>query len=256
MPNNELFEIIGPALIAGLMISLTHAPLGIQVLKRGIIFIDLAVAQISGLCLIGASLWLFEPPWWLKQSIALSGAILAALAFRLIERRIPKQQEAIIGSCFVIAACLALILLAEHPHGGEELQHLLSGQILFVTWLDILSHAPIYLFVLTIWFSKASRYRNGLSFYLLFSLAITSSVQLVGVYVVFASLILPALAAINTKRKHVTAWICGLLSVNTGMFVATLFDLLTGPLIVVCYGLFCIVLVSFHKFRKLYHNKR
>ena len=235
--SSEMVEIIGPALAAGLMISLTHGPLGIEVLRRGIIFIDLAVAQISGLFLIIGSLVFHEPPWWTLQSIALSGAMFSALAFRLFEKRSnhsPSRQEAIIGSSFVLAASLSLLLLADQTHGSETIQHLLSGQILLVTWQDVLSHLPVYIFVVALWFAKADL-RKGVAFYLLFSLAITSSVQLVGVYVVFASLILSALAAVGAKRKHLTAWACGIFSVMVGMLTATVFDLIAGPMIVVSY---------------------
>ena len=247
--SSETFEIIGPALVAGLMISLSHAPLGLEVLRRGIIFIDLAVAQISGLFLLIGSLTFHNPPWWLLQSIALSGATLSALAFRLVEKRLSRsssQQEAIIGSSFVLAASLSLLLLADQTHRGEKIQNLLSGQILFVTWQDVLSHLPVYIFVLGLWFTKPNL-RKGLAFYLLFSLAITSSVQLVGVYVVFASLILSALAAVDTKRKQLSAWACGIFSVIIGMFAATAFDLLAGPMIVLAYAFTYAMVLGFRR---------
>ena len=95
MISSEMVSIVGPALIAGLMIALTHAPLGIEVLKRGIIFIDLAVAQIAGLGLVAASVWLHEPSIWLMQAIALICAIAAGLFFRRIEKTMPEQEEAI-----------------------------------------------------------------------------------------------------------------------------------------------------------------
>ena len=235
MLSNDMISIVGPALVAGLMIALTHAPLGIEVLKRGIIFIDLAVAQIAGLGLIVASVLLHNPSAWLMQGIALAAAILAGLFFRKIETTMPEQQEAIIGVSFVLAASLAILLLADHPHGGEEIQYLLSGQLLFITWEDIASHAPIYALILAAWLKPSAR--SGIGFYLLFALAITSSVQLVGVYVVFASLILPALAAIKSNHPHKTAWLCGITSITTGITIATLSDTPAGPTIVISYTL-------------------
>lgn len=96
-------------LVAGLMIALTHAPLGIEVLRRGIIFIDLAIAQIAGLGMVVAhSLWQ-EPLWWQMQGLALIFALSAALYFCLVERALLEQQEAIIGCSFVLAASLALL---------------------------------------------------------------------------------------------------------------------------------------------------
>jgi zinc/manganese transport system permease protein len=243
-----MIEIVGPALVAGLMIALTHAPLGLEVLKRGIIFIDLAVAQIAGLGLVMSGVFLHEPSAWQIQAVALIFAILAGLFFRLIETIMPKQLEAIIGCSFVLSASLALLLLADHPHGGEEIQHLLSGQILFVTWQDVLKHAPVYATILALWFIKPS-VRKGIGFYLIFAMAITSSVQLVGVYVVFASLILPALAAINSKHKHIAAWMCGISSVLLGILCATIFDTLAGPVIVISYVLVALS-ISFLKISK------
>ena len=234
MTENEIIEIVGPALAAGLMIALTHAPLGIEVLRRGIIFIDLAVAQIAGLGLVVSHLFLHDPSPWLVQFIALVCAIAAGLFFRKVETAIPERQEAIIGCAFVLAASLALLLLADHPHGGEEVKHLLSGQMLFVTWTDVLKHAPIYALILLVWFSRPA-VRNNIGFYLLFALAITSSVQLVGVYVVFASLILPALAAVGVKQPHVTAWLCGVAAVLSGIAFAVAFDMPAGPIIILSY---------------------
>jgi zinc/manganese transport system permease protein len=234
MLGSELLEIVGPAVAAGLMIALTHAPLGIEVLRRGIIFIDLAVAQIAGLGLVVGNMIIHDPSPWLIQFIALGCAVAAGLFFRKVETAMPERQEAIIGCTFVLAASLALLLLADHPHGGDEVKHLLSGQMLFVTWTDVAKHAPIYALILLVWFSKPQVRRN-MGFYLLFALAITSSVQLVGVYVVFASLILPALAAVHVKRPYLTAWLCGVAAVLSGIAFAVAFDMPAGPIIILSY---------------------
>ncbi len=234
MLSGELLEIIGPAMAAGLMIALTHAPLGIEVLRRGIIFIDLAVAQIAGLGLVVGNMFIHHPSPLLIQMIALGCAVAAGLVFRKVETAMPERQEAIIGCTFVLAASLALLLLADHPHGGEEVKHLLSGQMLFVTWTDLAKHAPIYALILLVWFSRP-QVRNNMVFYLIFALAITSSVQLVGVYVVFASLILPALAAVKVKRPHLIAWLCGVAALLCGIAVAVAFDMPAGPIIILSY---------------------
>jgi zinc/manganese transport system permease protein len=234
MLSSEMLEIILPALAAGLMIALTHAPLGLEVLKRGIIFIDLAIAQIAGLGLVVANIYLHEPSWLIIQLFALGFALLGAAFFRIVEKKIPELQEAIIGSSFVLIASITLLLLADQPHGGEEIQHLLSGQILFVTWADVLSHLPVYALILILWFAKP-KLRSGIGFYALFALAITSSVQLVGVYVVFASLIMPAIAAYKYRKKLPIAWACGITSVIAGIVVSTIWDFPAGNIIVVSY---------------------
>lgn len=249
MISNELIEIVGPALAAGLIVALTHAPLGLEVFRRGIIFIDLAIAQFAGLGVVAASILWHDPAWWVVQSVALSFAMFAAIFFRFVENKLPKEQEAIIGSSFVLAASLSLLLLADHPHSGEEIQHLLSGQILFVTWHDIIFHAPIYSSILLLWFLKPDKARRSSLFYLLFAIAITSSVQLVGVYVVFASLILPALAAANAKRKHLVAWGCGVSSIITGIIISVIIDAPAGPVIVIAYA---VIALSIRIYRNIF----
>ena len=101
MFSNEMWSIVGPALVVGLMIAITHAPLGIEVVKRGIIFIDLAVAQIAGLGLIAAEVLIEDPSLVLIQLIALGSAVLAGTFFRKVEIYMPDQQEAVIGVAFI-----------------------------------------------------------------------------------------------------------------------------------------------------------
>ena len=232
----EALEIVLPATVAGLMIALIHSVLGIEVLRRGIIFIDLAIAQIAGLCVVLTALWLHEPSWSQTQIAAGIAALTAAAFFRWVETVLPHEQEAIIGSCFVLAASAVLLALANHPQGGEEIQHILSGQILFISWTEILAFLPLYAAAALLWFG-VPRVRTGLGFFGLFALVATASVQLVGVYVVFASLILPALA-VNTmgRRRAVVAIMVSMLSVIIGITVSTLNDLPAGPVLVLSFA--------------------
>ncbi len=246
----ESFEIVGPALAASLLVAAVHAPLGLEVLRRGIIFIDLAIAQIAGVGVVAAGVLLHHPNPFLVQGVALSFAILAGVFFRVVERYLPEKQEAIIGSSFVVAASVSLLLLADHPHGGEEIQHLLSGQILFAEWREIALHVPVYAGILTLWFLVPKIARASSVFYLLFAVAITSSVQLVGVYVVFASLILPALAAIDSRSPHLCAWVLGGISAVLGVASALIFDAPAGPMLVITYaivGMLALLLVAVTK---------
>jgi zinc/manganese transport system permease protein len=153
-----------------------------------------------------------------------------------VERRLPREQEAVIGSAFVLAASAALLALADHPRGGEEIQHILAGQILFVRWTEILTFAPVYVIAAGLWFGYP-RVRKGFPFFLLFALVVTASVQLVGVYVVFASLILPALA-VNAMRppRAGTAILVGAAAVLAGIVGSTLGDLPAGPVLVFAFA--------------------
>ena len=238
---------MGPALVAGLMIALTHAPLGIEVVRRGIIFIDLAIAQIAGLGVIVAEIIFEDPSALIVQAIALSLAVIAGVFFHKMETVARDNLEAIIGVSFVLAASTVLLVLAGSTHGGEDLTHLLGGQVLFVTWEHVLAHGFIYLSILAIWFSYP-KIRTGIGFYLIFALALTSSVQLVGVYLVFSSLILPALAALGTRRPHVVAWSCGMTSVLLGMAFSIFIDYPSGPVMVVSFVLVTIAFVTSRRF--------
>lgn len=213
-----------------------HAPLGIEVLKRGIVFIDLATAQVVGLAIILLGLWLEEPDSIVHQGVIFGAGIVVALFFRWVERKSPDEQEAVIGSSFIVAASAGVLVLANDPHGGAALNEVLSGQILFISWGDIATFLPVYgLFVIT-WFI-VPRLRGGTSFFILFAVVITSSVQLVGVYVVFASLILPALAARRGKGYVLwRAYASGAVAVVAAILISAAADLPAGPFLALCFA--------------------
>lgn len=224
--------ILGPAFIAGVLVTATHAPLGIQVLSRGIVFIDLAIAQVAGVGVIFAD-WLgLAPLGWGVQAAALSAALAGALFLTWTERHWPDVQEAIIGTTFVLAATGALILLSANPRGGEHLKELLVGQILWVNWPRLLPVAAIYAVLLALWFGLSGR-MGRVGFYLLFAAVVTVSVQLVGLYLVFASLIIPALATYRHSRARLAAcYALGVSGYAIGLIASAVFDLPAGAVIV------------------------
>ncbi len=226
--------IIAPALAAGLLVLLTHVPLGSQVLKRGIVFIDLAIAQIAALGVIIAGVGDLDPQGWAVQGAAACAAVLGALLLTWTEKQWPDVQEAQIGVLFILAATAGLLLVAHDPHGGEHLQDLLAGQILWVRYSQLVLPA-----IVTVVIGLALYLLHGqlgrLPFYLLFALAVTASVQLVGVYLVFTSLIVPALAVRHyARRQLVLAYGIGAAGYAAGLVLSTLYDLPSGALIVWC----------------------
>ncbi len=224
--------ILGPALVAGLLVLSTHVPLGRQVLQRGIIFIDLAVAQIAGLGVLAAHALGWESEGLALQATAFSAALLGALLLYLCERRWPESLEALIGTAFVLAASAGILLLASNPHAGEHLRELLVGQILWVETSQLWPVALLYAPILVAWFVFRGP-RHPLLFYTLFALAVTASVQLVGVYLVFASLIIPALALRRRRRASLLmAYGVGVCGYAAGLLAAALFDLPAGAMIV------------------------
>ena len=227
------WSILGPAIVAGLLVLSTHVPLGQEVLKRGIIFIDLAIAQIAGLGVLAAGVLGWEDHMWAVQLSAVSAALVASAGLHWTEKRWPQSQEALIGILFVLAATGGILLLAENPHGAQHLKDLLVGQILWSTWSSLLYIAGLNAVLLTVWFKWHDQIGHR-GFYILFAFAVTASVQLVGVYLVFASLIVPALATqkLHGHRRLMTGYFLGALAYVTGIVLSALFDLPTGAVTV------------------------
>ncbi|MGJ7509107.1 metal ABC transporter permease [Variovorax sp. GT1P44] len=232
------WSILGPALIAGVLVLATHVPLGMQVLDRGIVFIDLAIAQIAGLGVIAADALGMPEGGVAVQFAAVTAALLGAWLLTWTERRAPQQQEALIGVMFVLAACAGILLLASNPHGGEHLKDLLVGQILWVgmtqlLWLGGIS-AVLLLALAMGWVKRLGRF----GFYAAFALAVTASVQLVGVYLVFSSLIIPALGTRGHRgaRRLGFAYGFGVLGYALGLALSAVFDLPSGAVIVWALG--------------------
>src|ERR1043166_7758071 len=144
--------ILFPAFLAGILVLATHVPLGQQVLSRGIVFIDLAIAQVAGLGVTAADAFGFEPEGWRVQAAAVIAALIGALVLTWTERKWPEVQEALIGVLFVVAACVELLILANNPHGGEHLKDLLVGQILWVSPQALIPVALLYGAALIVWF--------------------------------------------------------------------------------------------------------
>lgn len=227
------WTIIGPAFAAGLIVLSTHVPLGQEVLKRGIIFIDLAIAQVAGLGVIAAYAMEWDPEGFEVQLAATVSALIAALGLYWTERRWAGLQEPLIGTLFILAATGGILLLAGNPHGSEHLKDLLVGQILWTTWPTLWPVALLYAIVLALWFWLHPR-SGGLLFYLAFAIVVTASVQIVGIYLVFASLIIPALATAGLKRgsRLVAGYLVGAAGYLVGILVSFWMDLPTGAVIV------------------------
>ena len=227
-------SILFPAFLAGLLVLSTHVPMGQQVLARGIVFIDLAIAQVAGLGVTLAGAFGSEPSGWSVQLAACAAALIGALLLTWTEKKWPEVQEALIGVLFVAAASVELLLLANNPHGGEHLKDLLVGQILWVSAASLWPTALFYAVALAVWFGFRARL-GQVGFYVLFALVVTQSVQLVGVYLVFASLIVPALAARRFVPK-LRLWVgygVGIAGYVLGLVLSSVLDLPTGAAIVV-----------------------
>jgi zinc/manganese transport system permease protein len=224
--------ILLPAFAAGLLVTATHVPLGMQVLARGIVFIDLAVAQVAGVGVILADFLGWEPTGAAVQVAALAAALICAAVLTWTERRWPQVQEAVIGVVFVLASNAAILLLARNPHGSEHLKDLLVGQILWVDTVRLAVDALVYAVILALWFGLRDRL-GRMGFYVLFACAVTISVQLVGLYLVFSTLVVPALATYYAgRRRYLKAYLVGVLGYAVGLIASALTDLPSGSMIV------------------------
>ena len=230
--NTIELNILLPAFIAGLLVLATHIPLGMKVLERGVIFADLAVAQIAGLGVVIAGLLNLAERPLLVQLIAASSALCGATLLALIERYLSEVKEACIGMLFILAASGGILLMSSDVHAGEHLKDLLVGQILWVGNSQLIATAALTATLFALWRIFNERLGN-FGFYALFALAVTASVQLVGVYLVFASLIVPALATYRLrKRRTIIAYAVGVAGYAAGLLLSVWSDLPTGAAIV------------------------
>ncbi|WP_028766557.1 metal ABC transporter permease [Shewanella fidelis] len=248
----DLLSILLPAFVAGILVLSTHVVLGQQVLKRGIIFIDLAIAQVAALgAIVGHMNHDIEAlPFshvWMPAIFAIGGAGFIAW----LSKRMADELEAIIGCFYVLAAVAAMLLLSNDPHGAEMLKELMSGQILWVSWSQLVLPACLYISILAALIYKP-QLLAGRAFYLIFAIVITLSVELVGVYLVFSSLILPALAVNHYygRFKLLLAYAVGLVGYIAGLVLSASLDLPSGAAIVSTLALSAII------FRLLLNFKR
>jgi zinc/manganese transport system permease protein len=250
--------------VACLILVAIHVYLGMHVVRRGIIFVDLALAQVSAL---GATLgFLFG--FGLESSqgylFAVGFTILGAGIFTLTRSReqiVP--QEALIGIVYAVSASAAILVLSRAPEGGEELKALLVGNLLFVDWPQILNVLILYSIISVLHYLARSRlllisedpaaaYAKGLNvhlwdffFYATFGIVVTNAVQIVGVLLVFALLIAPAVCGVFLGRgvasRLLIAWVAGVATCTAGVAASYFWDLPTGATIVCAFGVTLLV---------------
>ncbi len=178
------------ALVFGLV---ALAPLGVQVLARGVVFIDLAVAQAAAAAALWTGSQLHEAGWPVIQLAAAAGALLCAGLVSWLARRWPAQREALIGLVYVAGACLALLGVRLDPHGGERVASLLAADILWADLSQVLTLAVCALVVLALSLLRPALLGRDRWFYPVFALIASLAVPVLGLLLVFACLIAPAL---------------------------------------------------------------
>lgn len=257
----EAWLILLPALVMSALLVFSHTYLGLHVLARGVIFVDLALAQVAAL---GVSIAFFmgeEGEGWAPRAYAFGASLLAAAGFATL-RRIADQttREVIIGCVYVVATAAAVVLLSRSAQGMEELKAMFNGQLLWVQWQEIVQVALIYGGLAVVHWLYRRRFialSSGMDkdipatgaawawwwefvFFASFAVVITWAVQVAGVLLVFAYLILPAFSASllggGWGRRLGTGWLFGLMGSVLGLYLSYLGDLPTGATMVVVLG--------------------
>jgi len=226
-------EILFSAFLLSLVLVGIHAYFGLEIIRRGIIFTDLAVGQAAAL---GAAASLFFWDGRFLYGCSLLAALLGAFWIALASRR-GRFPEAFIGLVYALGISAVFLLLSKSPHGTEEFQRLLVSDLLYVSLDQVARTAGLYALIgLALWGLarlKEGRLRHT-GFFLLFALTVTSSVKLAGVLVVFALLVGPALVAVTLfdRNQLWIAWIYGLVINSGGTLASYYFDLPTGQTLV------------------------
>lgn len=230
------------AFFASLLVAMMLAYLGIHVVRRRIVFVDLAIAQLSAVG-VALAMLLGQEPIGFSLAFTLVGACLLSLPVH--ERRIP--QEAVMGIVYAVASAVAVLIIAKTPHGEADLVNLFFGNILAVTTgqirLLILIFGPVALLhaiFSTQLAQTAQDWRWNLVFYLTLALVIAMAIRTAGVLLVFSNLVIPAVAALlfseQFRRLLPLSVGIGLLANWTGLYLSYRFDLPTGPAIVASLG--------------------
>jgi zinc/manganese transport system permease protein len=257
-----------PPLVACMVIVAIHSYLGLHVIAREVIFVDLSLAQMAALGSAVAILAGSQPDSTVAWLYALGFTSIGAAVFAVTrtEERGRVPQEAFIGIVYVVASAAAILVADRTPRGGEAIKDILVGSLLWVTWPVIARLAGVYAVLglfhwvlrrrfLTISFQPETALANGWSirwwdflFYLTFGIVITFSVPIAGVLLVFSFLVVPAAIAFQFTRRigalAVVSWVAGAVASAAGLLVSFHYDLPTGPIIVCMFGLLLLVAVA------------
>lgn len=262
---NEFFQLMTMPFLACLVLTGIHAYLGLHVVERGVIFVDLALAQIAALgatlgFLLGFGLHSIQ-----GYLVAVGFTLVGAAIFSVTRLRKPiVPQEAFIGIVYAVAAAASILVLSHAPEGGEELKALLVGHLLFVGPKDVLKIFLLYSVIgLLHWrvrsplllisqnpeeaFQRGFRVRLwDFLFYATFGFVVTSSVALAGVLLVFSFLIVPAVCGVllthSIGKRLLVGWIVGTLTSMAGVSASYFWDLPTGATIVCAFGAILLLL--------------
>jgi len=265
-----VLEFLAPPFVASLILTGMHAYLGVHVIERGVIFVDLSLAQIAAL---GGTVALLLPHthgdahspivYWMSVGFTVAGAVVFA---SLRSRTVRVPQEAVIGICYAVASAATVLAMSKATSESEHLKDMLVGNILAVSWAEVWRTALLYATIgvfhymcrrrfLAISLDPVRAEAEGVSirlwdffFYASFGLVVTSSVSVAGVLLVFCYLIVPSVAAMlyadTIGRRLAIGWTMGTCVSAAGVYLSLVLDLPTGATIVCTFGLALIVMAA------------
>ena len=268
MLDASMLAFLLPPFVASLILTGIHAYLGVHVVERGVIFVDLSLAQIAAL---GATIAILLPisggdphapvVYWISLAFTFLGAFIFSM-IRVKRARIP--QEAIIGICYAVASAAAILAMSKATSESEHLKDMLVGNILAVSWGEVAKTAALYGAIgvfhyvfrrqfLAISLDHSRTETHGRSvrfwdflFYASFGFVVTSSVSIAGVLLVFCYLIVPSVAAMlyseSVGRRLAIGWTMGTVVSAIGVYASLMLDLPTGATIVCTFGIALIVM--------------
>lgn len=270
-----MFEIMLPAFFISLVLIGIHSYLGMHIIARGVIFVDLSLAQIAACGAIFGVLLGYELHTTASYLISLSFTFLGALIFAFSRSKKHREipQEAVIGIVYAVSAAVSVLVLDRLPSEAEHLKDMLVGNILFVSKAQVIKTALLYAAIVGIHYifrekflmisfepEKAEKELNvkfwDFIFYALFGVVVTSSVELAGVFLVFTFLIIPAVMAIllfrSLKGRIIFSWVFGVIIMMAGLLLSAKMDTPTGATIISVFGL-CLPLMWFFKKISIFH---
>ena len=262
------FEFMLPPFVECLVLVGIHSYLGLHVIKRKVIFVDLALAQIAALGITVGFLFGILPESQASFIFSMAFTFVGAAIFSLTRMRSDRiPQEAVIGLVYALAAAMAILVIEKAPHGAEHLKDIMVGSILWVKWGTILKSAIAYAFVGVFHYIFRERfflisndpdkaYEMGVPvrlwdflFYMSFGFVITFSVKVAGVLLVFIFLVVPAITAIlitdKVRLQLIIGWTMGTLVTVGGLFLSYVLDLPSGPTVVSFYGFMLLMAALF-----------
>ena len=260
----DFVKIMLPSFVACIILTGIHAYLGLHVIQRGIIFVDLALAQVAAFGATMGFLMGFGLHTTTNYLISLVFTLMGAALFAATRLRKPiVPQEALIGIVYAVAAAAAILVLSRAPEGGEELQGVMVGHLLFVDWHEIIKVLVLYSLVgvlhwwirkplLTISKNADAAFKSGLRvrwwdflFYASFGVVVTSSVEMAGVLLVFSFLIVPSVCAVFLAQRIgvrlFLGWFIGGIASIAGIIASYRWDLPTGATVVCAFGVCLLV---------------